>query len=58
MTDGKLENSQKLNEGGGITELDPRVETYLLELLKEKHTLNTSVYPHASRLMQEGLLLL
>lgn len=33
--------------------MDPKTEAYLQELLKEKHILSTSAYPHASRLMQE-----
>lgn len=57
MTDVKvdnIENGQKANEEGGQLRLDPKVEAYLQELLKEKHILSTSAYPHASRLMQEG----
>lgn len=57
MTDNKtenVENGQKQEEGGP-PKLDPKTEAYLQELLKEKHILSTSAYPHASRLMQEGL---
>lgn len=57
MTDTKLENSengQKTSEEAGLLRLEPKVEAYLQELLKEKHILSTSAYPHASRLMQEG----
>ncbi|KAK6630034.1 hypothetical protein RUM44_005432 [Polyplax serrata] len=56
MTDTKLENSengQKTSEEAGLLRLEPKVEAYLQELLKEKHILSTSAYPHASRLMQE-----
>lgn len=55
MTDAKsdMENGQKKNDDGGPPRPDPKTEAYLQELLKEKHILSTSAYPHASRLMQE-----
>ena len=58
MTDAisnNMENGQnKKNDEGGPPRPDPKTEAYLQELLKEKHILSTSAYPHASRLMQEG----
>lgn len=57
MTDNRYdnpENGQKAMDDGSALRLDPKVEAYIQDLLKEKHILSTSAYPHASRLMQEG----
>lgn len=39
---------------GGNSRYDAKTAAYMEDLLKEKHILNTTIYPIASRLIEEG----
>lgn len=44
---------EKTGEADG-SRYDPKTLSYMENILKEKHVLNTSSYPIASRLLEEG----
>lgn len=52
---GNMDMKHDGNEAdGGSSRYDAKTAAYMEDLLKEKHILNTSIYPIASRLIDEG----